>query len=191
MHPLILIHAGEYCLPGGMYDRALDKDLVDTALRETKEEVGVDSCHVEVLCSLPPYLSGWLHTTTVSPVVALLHADTQGLEIHKNHEVESTLWVPLRNFIVGDYHTQMSGPWRGLPSSISSFHLTDPANGLPCNIWGLTAAICTAVSCIALGELPHYPSYCEAISKIDNRHVHTTELAPTSALANILLTSKL
>ena len=184
-------HAGEYCLPGGMCDAAVDESPVDTALREAAEEVGVDSRRLEVLCTLPPFLSGWMHTIAVAPVVALLHTDIEQLELHENHEVDHTLWVPLEHFIIGDYHSELRGPWRGLHYMINAFHLREPETGAPCVIWGLTAGICIAVSSIALGKSPHYPSYCEAICKIDDKHVYAAELASTSRIADILQTSKL
>lgn len=166
----------------------MDRTPVDTALREAREEVGIDSRHLEVLCALPPFLSGWHLTTIVTPVVALLHCDIEELEICENRlEVDHTLWVPLKLFVVSDHHTQLRGLWRGLRSTINSFDFTAPlATGHQCTIWGLTAAICIAVSSIALRELPHYPSYCEAITKIDNEYVYTTELVSTARLAKIL-----
>ena len=184
-------HAGEYCLPGGMCDTKVDKSPADTALREAAEEVGLDSCHVEVLCTLPPFLSGWLHTIAVAPVVALLHTDIEQLELHENHEVEHSLWVPLEHFVLSDYHAELHGLWRGLLHTINAFHLREPEGGAPCVIWGLTAAMCIAVSSIALGKSPHYPSYCAAICKISDTHVYVPELASTSRIANILHTSKL
>ena len=176
-----------------MHDAALDRILVDTALRETREEVGVNSEDIDAICSLPPFLSGWLHTTTVTPVAALLRGNIDDLVIRENREeVEDTLWVPLQHFIVGDYHRQLRGGWRGLHSSISSFHLPPLVPGGPPQIvWGLTAAICTAVSSVALGELPHYPAYCEAILKIDETHVHASPLAPRSHIHRTLHKSKL
>ena len=174
-----------------MRDAAADATLVDTALREAREEVGIGGEAVEIVCSLPLFLSGWLQTTTVTPVVGLLRGDIDELEIRENRqEVEHTMWVPLRHFVVGDYHRELRGPWRGLLSTISSFHLPSLASGThPGVVWGLTAAICTAASSIALGELPHYPSFCQAISEINDRHVHTTELAHTSQLFGTLLHS--
>lgn len=182
---------GEFCLPGGMHDRTVDKGPVDTALREAEEEVGLNSGHLEIVCTLPPFRSGWLHTTTVTPVVALLHLDIEKLKLSENDEVEYSLWVPLRHFIVGDHRKQLKGLWHTKPFLSSEFCFRDPETGRQCIIWGLTASICTAVSSIALGELPHFPSYCEAICKLDDKMAYTTELAPTSNIAKILLTSKL
>ena len=62
-------HSGQISFPGG---RAEDRDAgaEDTALREAREEIGLDLARVEVLGRLPEY-----HTRTdfrVTPVVALV-----------------------------------------------------------------------------------------------------------------------
>lgn len=41
------------CFPGGKSE-AIDKDEIDTALREAKEEVGLQPEKVEVICRLVP-----------------------------------------------------------------------------------------------------------------------------------------
>jgi 8-oxo-dGTP pyrophosphatase MutT (NUDIX family) len=46
-------HAGQIAFPGGAADGS-DVDLVDTALREAEEEVGIDRRGVQVLGLLPP-----------------------------------------------------------------------------------------------------------------------------------------
>ena len=46
-------HAGQIAFPGGAADPG-DADLVDTALREAEEEVGVERRGVQVLGTLPP-----------------------------------------------------------------------------------------------------------------------------------------
>jgi 8-oxo-dGTP pyrophosphatase MutT (NUDIX family) len=44
-------HSGQVSLPGGKFEDS-DADLIQTALRETREEIGVDEKHVEVLGQL-------------------------------------------------------------------------------------------------------------------------------------------
>ncbi|XP_031470861.1 peroxisomal coenzyme A diphosphatase NUDT7 isoform X3 [Phasianus colchicus] len=44
---------GEVCFPGGKREE-MDKDEIDTALREAKEEVGLQPEKVEVICRLVP-----------------------------------------------------------------------------------------------------------------------------------------
>lgn len=62
-------HAGQISLPGGRVE-ADDESAIDTALRETEEEVGLQRRHVEVIGSLPDYLTGTGYRVT--PVVAIV-----------------------------------------------------------------------------------------------------------------------
>ncbi|MCK6390923.1 MAG: CoA pyrophosphatase [Azonexus sp.] len=62
-------HAGQVSFPGGRVE-ATDVDAVDTALRETVEEIGLAREHVEVLGFLPEYRTGT--GFRVTPVVGLV-----------------------------------------------------------------------------------------------------------------------
>ncbi|KAJ7113707.1 hypothetical protein C8R43DRAFT_130810 [Mycena crocata] len=67
-------HSGEISCPGGRIDELLDSSLLDTALRETIEELGISRDMVEVLGSIgPPETS--LRGDTVWPFVGFLHRD--------------------------------------------------------------------------------------------------------------------
>jgi len=69
-------HAGQVSLPGGAVEAG--ETLIETALRETQEEIGVDAGQVEVLGALSPLhipVSGfvlypWVGLVTRSPVLA-------------------------------------------------------------------------------------------------------------------------
>lgn len=62
-------HAGQVSFPGGSAEPE-DVDAIDTALRESAEEIGLDRSHVEVLGRLPDYptITGF----NVAPIVALV-----------------------------------------------------------------------------------------------------------------------
>jgi len=62
-------HAGQVSLPGGRVDPE-DASTIETALRETEEEVGLHRRHIEVLGSLPDYFTGT--GFQVTPVVSLV-----------------------------------------------------------------------------------------------------------------------
>lgn len=83
--------SGQVAFPGGRKAPS-DRTFLDTAIRETKEEVGVSLNQHEMLGVLP-----WVNTRTrrvrVAPFVFELRA---GVEIQHNAEVAETFWVALR-----------------------------------------------------------------------------------------------
>jgi 8-oxo-dGTP pyrophosphatase MutT (NUDIX family) len=96
-------HAGQISLPGGRVDET-DASPVETALRETEEEIGMPRSHIEVLGSLPDYL-----TSTgfkVTPVVALAHPP---FELRADpFEVAEIFEVPLAFLMDGANHQRRS-----------------------------------------------------------------------------------
>lgn len=83
-------HAGQISFPGGRMDPE-DADLKATALRESQEEIGLEYGRVEVIGTLPEYLtvSGY----RVTPVVALV--DPQPHYPFDAFEVADVFDVPL------------------------------------------------------------------------------------------------
>ncbi len=96
-------HAGQISFPGG---RAEDYDAtpVETALRETEEEIGLDRRYIEVIGELPDYLTATGYRVT--PVVALL---TPPFELRPDpNEVAEIFEVPLEFLMDGMNHQRMS-----------------------------------------------------------------------------------
>lgn len=98
--PLILrplyngFHSGEIGLPGGRYELT-DKDLIQTALRETEEEIGIKIEEIQVLGTLTEIYIG-PSNFFVLPVVAFLPYRPKF--IADKHEVEEILEVKLNYF---------------------------------------------------------------------------------------------
>jgi len=85
------IHSGQVSFPGGKFENS-DESLIQTALREAEEEVGLDPKKVEILGTLTPLFIP-VSSMQVLPVVGLLHEKP---ELHLNHyEVEYTITVPI------------------------------------------------------------------------------------------------
>jgi 8-oxo-dGTP pyrophosphatase MutT (NUDIX family) len=63
-------HAGQIAFPGGRCEEQ-DASPVETALREAREEVGLERSQVEVLGLLPEYRTGT--GFSIIPVVGLVH----------------------------------------------------------------------------------------------------------------------
>lgn len=183
----MLPSSGEQCLPGGNRE-AGDSTPAQTALREAEEEVGLDPRLAELVCTLPPVVSGWENLTCVSPVVCLLKCKVEDLQLSCNpDEVEEVSWIPIRTFVETDSMELIKGKWRDIPLSMASFRYTDQETKAQCFIWGLTAQICTSVSAIALDKEPSFSFYggygVVDIQYIDKRNV-------TAVLRQIALTSE-
>ena len=87
-------HGGEISFPGGKISE-VDDDLLDTALRETKEETGLEisrDCIVGQLKQVITLNSGF----TIVPFICML--DSIG-QLIPNSEVESFLHIPLLPFL--------------------------------------------------------------------------------------------
>jgi 8-oxo-dGTP pyrophosphatase MutT (NUDIX family) len=96
-------HAGQISFPGG---RAEDYDAspVETALRETEEEIGLDRKHVEVIGTLPDYVTGTGYRVT--PVVGLI---LPPFELTPDtNEVAEIFEVPLRFLMDAGNHRRLS-----------------------------------------------------------------------------------
>jgi len=135
-------HSGQIALPGGRTDDA-DHDAVDTALREATEEVGLPRAHVEVLGTLPTYVTGTAFIIT--PVVALVQP---GFELRPNPgEVADVFEVPLAYLMNPANHRRHEMAFDGGTRQWLSMPYTsvarDSANKESPEryIWGATAGI--------------------------------------------------
>ena len=96
---LLTYHGGHVCFPGGRLEYT-DAPPIETALRETEEEVGLDRRHVEVIGTLPEYatITGYL----VTPVVAIVQPP---FELRADpFEVAEIFEVPLSFLMDGMNH---------------------------------------------------------------------------------------
>lgn len=101
-------HGGQISFPGGRME-ADDATPVDTALRETSEETGIDPAFIEVLGFLEPY-----QTSTGFRVVPAIGIVAPGFVLRPDsREVEAVFEVPLRFLMNGENHELHSRPWRG------------------------------------------------------------------------------
>lgn len=96
--------SGHMALPGGRSDPA-DADARETAVRETREEVGIDlAAHGVLLGSLDDLAPlGGAPRIVVSPFVFGAPPATVATP---NHEVEAAVWIPLRELAHPDAATE-------------------------------------------------------------------------------------
>jgi peroxisomal coenzyme A diphosphatase NUDT7 len=87
---------GEICFPGGEFDEKTDKDFLETAIRETEEELGLDRKQIKILGTMHTFLGPM--GVTVDSFVALFDIKNIGdLNFDKN-EVEKVFTVPVSFF---------------------------------------------------------------------------------------------
>jgi 8-oxo-dGTP pyrophosphatase MutT (NUDIX family) len=86
-------HSGEIAFPGGSVE-AIDDSVVETALRETQEEIGLNPQRVEVLGLLPPVFTA-VSNFVVTPVVAFLPKGPGELLLQAS-EVAELIIIPLQ-----------------------------------------------------------------------------------------------
>ncbi len=87
-------HSGQMAFPGGRHE-PYDVSLLDTALRESFEEVGLERSDVEVLGALPEHKT-YSSDLIVSPFVARIPHPYDFVADEK--EVDRVIDAPLRNF---------------------------------------------------------------------------------------------
>jgi 8-oxo-dGTP pyrophosphatase MutT (NUDIX family) len=125
------IHSGQISLPGGRFELS-DKNLMQTALRETDEEIGMDPAEVTIIGQLtelyiPP--SNYL----VQPFVGF----TSGSPVFNPQpkEVEQIIEIPVRQLLDEKNVRETEISVAGIQFSVPSFVIDGKT------IWGATAMI--------------------------------------------------
>jgi 8-oxo-dGTP pyrophosphatase MutT (NUDIX family) len=124
------IHAGQVSFPGGKME-ARDCDAVATALREAREEIGLNPRFVEPLGFLDAYRTGTGYR--IIPVVAIVR---QGFELTLDpNEVADAFEVPLAFLMDAQNHATHVRSWRGVERRFYAMPFEQRY------IWGATAGI--------------------------------------------------
>jgi 8-oxo-dGTP pyrophosphatase MutT (NUDIX family) len=127
-------HSGQVAFPGGKTD-ATDTDAAHTAMREAHEEVGLEAGFIEVIGSLPIYVTGTAFIIT--PVVALVQP---GFVLVPNaHEVADAFEVPLAFLMDPANHRRHAMEGEGVRREWLSMPFQDGARQR--FIWGATAGM--------------------------------------------------
>ncbi len=127
-------HSGQIALPGGKIDPT-DADPTAAALRETFEEIGIPPDRIEVLGTLPVYVTGT--SFIVTPVVGLVEP---GFELVPNaQEVDDVFEVPLSFLMNPMHHRRHAFDFEGVVREWYSMPYQDGDQER--FIWGATAGM--------------------------------------------------
>jgi len=127
--------SGQVAFPGGRHD-STDPDLLATAIRETREEIGIDLTDAErlgVLDDLYP------RTPTLPPVLVrpFVFALPGRRPLVASDEVERAFWVPLARLGEPGVHREVNLLVRGEERVFLAYDLGEQV------IWGMTERILT------------------------------------------------
>lgn len=123
-------HAGEVSFPGGMTDDT-DASDVETALRETMEEIGISSNNIEILGKLA-HLPNVHQSVKVQPIVGFLGDIDPTTVWFNTDEVSRVFTVSIADLLIPPpvFHS-----FRGGAIKIPSWNIGSE------RIWGLTAYV--------------------------------------------------
>ena len=129
-------YSGQICFPGGKFDSKLDKTLVDTAVRECHEEIGISEIDVWGPTPGIPDYSGTMCVTGFVGDIGDVNPDNL---IVNNDEVAKTFTVPIEVLLdetshkVKNYERFRKGKQIQVPMPVWSLP------GIRTKLWGLTA----------------------------------------------------
>lgn len=82
-------HPGQICFPGGKYE-SQDHSLYQTAIREAREEIGIQQQHIELIGHLPELRT--VSCFAVTPVIAFI--SPRYTPVPQQEEVEEIFEIP-------------------------------------------------------------------------------------------------
>jgi 8-oxo-dGTP pyrophosphatase MutT (NUDIX family) len=127
-------HPGQISFPGGRVQES-DSDAVETALRETEEEIGLRRSFIEPLGAWDRYNTGT--GFTITPIVGFVEP---GFELALDpREVAEVFEAPLAFLLDPANHERREGVWKGVTRA---FYAMPYENRF---IWGATAGMIRAL----------------------------------------------
>lgn len=131
-------HKGQICFPGGSRDPG-DADLLETALREAGEELGIRREDVEILGTMDPVLT--VTGFSIQPFVGRI-APKADFRLD-DFEMEEVFDAPLSIFGEFDRYRHAEATFRGEPNRVYFFDYGTHV------IWGATAMILRRLAVLA------------------------------------------
>ena len=125
------LHSGQMGFPGGKFEPN-DKTLINTALRESQEEIGINSNEVVVLGTLSEL---YIPITNVQILPVIAYLKTEPNFILDSHEVDSIFTINITEIM--NHSNKVTELWtiRGAEVNVPFYYIHEQ------KIWGATAMI--------------------------------------------------
>jgi 8-oxo-dGTP pyrophosphatase MutT (NUDIX family) len=125
--------SGHIAFPGGRHEPS-DESLLATAIRETREEVGIDLGRAELLARLPDVPAFVRSRRGTLVVTAFVFALREPVVPTPNAEVADTLWVAVERLAIGEGRGTYSFQYDDKPYEVPCVRLQPGQHVL----WGMT-----------------------------------------------------
>jgi 8-oxo-dGTP pyrophosphatase MutT (NUDIX family) len=125
-------HKGQMAFPGGMGERG--ETDIETALRETEEEVGIPREKIKIMGRLPEFVT--VTDFTVTPIVGVLESPVADTPLRFSpDEIAEALWVPLSTLKSADCYRREWVEYGGARFPIHAYYVGRH------RIWGATGSM--------------------------------------------------
>ena len=127
--------SGQIAFPGGK-TKSEDRTVKDTAVRETREEVGIDLDRAAEFLGYGGVTTTHTGTMDVVPSVFMLK---RGVDVRPNEEVASFRWVDLEDLVAPESQSKYEFARGGDTAQMPAYALGDYV------VWGLTYRILSSM----------------------------------------------
>ncbi len=151
-------HRGEMSFPGGKFEPDVDKNLEETALRETREEIGLKEDDIEIIGRLEdfPTITGYI----IRPFVGYMEKDGKKISYNLNHgEVAALVKIPLSFLQEEKLFQERVFPHANVDFSVLSFVFHDDYHDEDFTIWGASAHLLAEFLTQIFGKDPRSTNY--------------------------------
>ena len=130
-----------------------DKNVLETALREANEEIGINRENITYIAQLYPLITS--NKTLVTPVITFFEDNDYEPKINKN-EVDLVFRLPTDRFIFKENHKHESYKIEKTGDEYYVHYFKDILNDKEITTWGVTAIICILASSILHSRAPEF-----------------------------------
>lgn len=128
----------------------IDHTPLDAAIRETREELGLDlerhGQNLGALSAVPATAHGKPVPLVISPFVFSLCETPPPPSLTPNHEVQEVVWIPIDFFLNPSHRTRMQREIAGIPVNLPCYDYQSR------RIWGLTLRMVDELLAIVRGQ---------------------------------------